>query len=668
MTPPVAPTSSRAAAGTSASPLRGRRGRWPWLLAGLLLLAALFVFTLPPRPRSTHPGPATPPAAPATARGAYHIHTTRSDGSGTVDEVAAAAARAGLQFIIVTDHGDGTRPPLAPAYRSGVLVIDAVEISTEGGHYAALGLSAPAPYRVAGEPRDVVEDVRRLGGFGIAAHPTSRKPELRWTGWETPFDGVEWLNVDTEWRDESRLALLLALARYPFRSEETLASLFSHERDVLDRWDALAPRRRVVGMAAVDAHARIGVAERRESSYMGLATLRVPSYESLFRTFSLHVELPRRLTGDAREDAQAVLAAVREGHLYTVVDALATPGAVRFEASVGDTRARMGDFLAPNGLPISWRVSADAPERESFGASSGNGSGAGSVGGGVGGGGGGASRGATMRLLCDGKVVAEAPASTLLKYEQPANAALPGACRVEIGWDLEGRRALWLVTNPIYLRPGDPPLPAPGTSIFPAPRESWPLAVGSSADWRVEHDSGSDGRVTIETIDASASAAGAGTGAHGAATHGAAAEAVTPGAASADVVRFDFHLRDGSRSAQYAAAVTARVEHLAQSARLRFRASAARPMRLSVQLRDPGDETGTRASLRWRRSIYLDETPREYAIAWEDMSPIAGEPAGASPAHPPLDQIHALLFVIDTLNTAPGAAGWVRLEQLRVER
>ena len=44
---------------------------------------------------------------------------------GSVDEVAAAAAAAGLQFVVFTDHGDATRPPDPPAYRHGVLTIDA---------------------------------------------------------------------------------------------------------------------------------------------------------------------------------------------------------------------------------------------------------------------------------------------------------------------------------------------------------------------------------------------------------------------------------------------------------------------------------------------------------------------------------------------------------------
>ena len=95
-----------------------------------------------------------------------------------MEVVPAAAARVGLKFIVFTDHGDATRRPDAPAYRSGVLCLDGVEISTTGGHYIALDMPA-SPFPLGGEPRDVVEDVQRLGGFGIVAHPDSPKTELR---------------------------------------------------------------------------------------------------------------------------------------------------------------------------------------------------------------------------------------------------------------------------------------------------------------------------------------------------------------------------------------------------------------------------------------------------------------------------------------------------------
>src|SRR5512133_1796541 len=125
------------------------------LTAALCAAVVLFVLaTLPPSARRLQPG-AQNPSQPVVA-GVFHVHTRRSDGTGTVDEVAAAASRVGLQFVVFTDHGDGTRAPEAPSYRSGVLCIDGVEIGTSGGHYAAMGMR-PSPYPLGGEPRDVVE-------------------------------------------------------------------------------------------------------------------------------------------------------------------------------------------------------------------------------------------------------------------------------------------------------------------------------------------------------------------------------------------------------------------------------------------------------------------------------------------------------------------------------
>ena len=79
------------------------------LFAFLFVLAVLAAVTpqLPP-PSAATPAPHWPTNG-MTVRGAYHVHSTVSDGTGSIDEIAAAAARAGLQFVILTDHGDGTR-------------------------------------------------------------------------------------------------------------------------------------------------------------------------------------------------------------------------------------------------------------------------------------------------------------------------------------------------------------------------------------------------------------------------------------------------------------------------------------------------------------------------------------------------------------------------------
>ena len=153
------------------------------LMAAAALVAAVVVFllfTLPPAPATVDDAGWASAEGVTVVDGAYHIHTNRSDGGGTIDDVAAAAAAAGRAFVIVTDHGDATRAPEPPAYRSGVLCLDDVEISTRDGHYVALDMPQ-APYPLAGDGRDVAEDVRRLGGFGVAAHPTSAKAALAWT-------------------------------------------------------------------------------------------------------------------------------------------------------------------------------------------------------------------------------------------------------------------------------------------------------------------------------------------------------------------------------------------------------------------------------------------------------------------------------------------------------
>ena len=148
-------------------------------------VVVLVVISLPPARLTLEPS-----FDDGTIPGILHVHTNRSDGRSAPDEVAAAAARAGLKFVVFTDHGDATRLPDPPAYRSGVLCLDAVEISTEGGHYLALDMP-PAPYPLGGDARGVVEDVKRLGGFGVVAHPNSPKPDLSWDDWEAPFDAID---------------------------------------------------------------------------------------------------------------------------------------------------------------------------------------------------------------------------------------------------------------------------------------------------------------------------------------------------------------------------------------------------------------------------------------------------------------------------------------------
>jgi len=429
------------------------------VLKPLLLLCAAaagagWYAALPPRAAPLPPAPA---GLTQPVRGAIHVHSNRSDGTGDLDAIAAAAAEAGLQFIVFTDHGDATRKPDAFRYRSGVLCIDAVEISTEHGHLVVLGLPQ-SPYPLGGEARDVLEDAARLGGFVIAAHPESAKPELQWTSWDSTLAGLEWLNADSEWRDETGWTLTRAMLSYPGRPTESLASLLDRPVSALDRWDALTRTRRIVGIAGSDAHARIGFRSLGEPYDAG-SSLHIPSYQQVFRLFSN--ALPgTALTGDAAVDGLAVIAAIRAGHVYSTVDALGGPAAMSFTATSGTATAAGGDVLPLSG-PIALRIELQAPAD------------------------------AQVAVIKDGSVL-ETRTGALVELTEPA---APGVYRVEVTLPAApGDPAIpWIVSNPIYAGrdPAEPPpAPRPRATSFAELYKD-----GPAAGWVVETSPASVARI-----------------------------------------------------------------------------------------------------------------------------------------------------------------------------
>lgn len=554
-------------------------------LATAALCAAVLLFvaaTLPPR-AARLAVPATPPARPTVA-GVFHVHTTRSDGTGTVEAVAAAASRAGLRFVVFTDHGDATTPAALPTYHSGVLCIDGVEISTSSGHYAAIGMR-PSPYPLAGESRDVVEDVTRLGGFGVAAHPDSPKAALRWRDWAAPIEALEWLNGDSAWRDEPRARLARVLLSYPFRGPEALASMLSRPEAALAHWDALTKQRRVVALAGADAHARMGW-QGGGDPYRGGASIEAPSYETVFRAFGIHVQLDRPLTGRAATDAMTIRSALAGGHLYSVIDALAAPAVFDFTARSGQFSARSGDELGLGG-PVDLEAQVNAPA-------------------------------ATLVLLENGHPVAES--ASPLHYRAAERTAV---FRVEVRLPAAPGDVPvpWIVSNPIYvggfLAPRIERTRVPARVTAPVPADA--------ASWTIEREARSPAGVTIE---------------------------------SATTVTMAYALAPGEHGNQFAA-LAHHMTGLEAYDRLSFRVSADKPMRLSVQCR----AVSGRSQSRWQRSVYVDQVPREVSVFLDDMRPIGD---GWS-WQPQLAKVGTLLMVVDTVNTKPGTAGWVKLENVRFE-
>jgi hypothetical protein len=442
---------------------------------------AVFVFfTIQPRRI------ALAPSNDGTVAGVMHVHTNRSDGLSGPDEIAAAAARAGLGFVVFTDHGDATRRPDPPQYRAGVLCLDGVEISTTGGHYVVLDMPV-APYPLGGEARDVVDDVRRLGGFGIAAHPDSPKSELRW-------------------RD----------------CAETIGGLLNDSTTTATRWAALTERRRVVTVVGADAHARLDLrnADPGDSRF----ALPLPGYESSFRTLSIHVRPDRPLTGSAADDAALIVAAIRAGHLYSAIDATATPPSFEFTATNASGTATQGDELRARGQ-VKLRVRTNAPA--SF----------------------------TTTVWNGGEVVSGDRHEPEFTVETPEG---PGTFWVEIRKPADSRertqRPPWVRSNAIYVRGPEPPARPPARSPT---TKSTTLFDGTLGAWRVEQDSTSVG--AVETV--------AGLGGR--------------------ELGFRYGLSDQITPAPFVALAVDTPNGVGANTRLAFTIRAERQMRLSVQLRVP---------------------------------------------------------------------------------
>lgn len=70
--------------------------------------------------------------------GAIHIHTKLSDGTGDINSISKAAKKAGLHWIVITDHNNFD---IEEGFYNGVCVIKGEEISPcTSNHYIALGI------------------------------------------------------------------------------------------------------------------------------------------------------------------------------------------------------------------------------------------------------------------------------------------------------------------------------------------------------------------------------------------------------------------------------------------------------------------------------------------------------------------------------------------------
>jgi hypothetical protein len=334
-----------------------------------------------------------------------HVHSTHSDGTGTVPEIAAAARRNAVDVVLLTDHDTlAAKHAGEERWHDGVLVLVGEEITPpDRDHFLAFGIEKEIRRRQAAA--DICASVASAGGFGFAAHPFSRGSERF-----RRARGMPWTDIDCEglegvelWSFVTDTAERLGSIPDMLRFIAMPGRMLDHppERNLAE-WDRLCRRRRVVGIAGIDAH-QIGI------RVAGQVPLRLMSYARSFRHLRTHVLCDEPPSGELEHDRDQVYAALRMGHCYMSVDSLGSPRGFSFEAD----GAGMGDEAPYAGQTL--RASTPRP--------------------------------AVLRLLRDGEEVAAAHAAQL-----EHRAAERGVYRIEARLAAHGRERTWILSNPVYLR------------------------------------------------------------------------------------------------------------------------------------------------------------------------------------------------------------------------
>ncbi|MGD2176659.1 MAG: CehA/McbA family metallohydrolase [Anaerolineae bacterium] len=344
--------------------------------------------------------------------GNLHVHTSYSDGTALHAEVGRAAAEAGLDFVIVTDHNVWVEG--VEGYYDDVLLLAGEEIHDvrcrpQANHLLVFNAGAElAP--LASDTQALIDEVNRQGGCGYLAHPFERSSKIYseldaivWTEWDVNgYAGIELWNYMSEFK-----ALLRNKLWAIFYAHFPSIGIRGPFRATLRRWDELlANGERVSVIGASDAHG--------ETYSLGPFSREVLPYTYLFRCVNTHVLTDLPFNGDVARDKALICDALKAGRTWVGYDLPGSTAGFRFRASSVANRALIGEELVRTGATV---FEVQAP------------------------------RAADIRLIRNGEVVARSGRRTL-RY----TTAQPGAYRVEVFRRYRLARRGWIFSSPIYVK------------------------------------------------------------------------------------------------------------------------------------------------------------------------------------------------------------------------
>lgn len=312
----------------------------PLLLAGC---AALTTMRVPPGPHATQRPLPVAGTDLFDWKGVVHCHGRLShDSKGTLEEIAAAARLARLDFLVMTDHqtdasiAEGTRGMVGDT-----LFVVGAEVRAPQG--ALLCFPLTRPLRRWQHVGLLVKEAAEQGALSFVCHG-----ELWKSSWDVPgLAGAEIVNLHAGALYRSFTGTLVAALFLPVRT--LCERIVVRDPGVFAEWDrALARRHPCTPIGGNDAHANVQT--------LGPLGGTIGDYPEILQTLSTHV-LAERL------DEASLVAAFAAGRTYVSCDVFGDGAGFDFRAvSAAGSVHLGGDTLAADpGLRL--EVTAPGPGR-----------------------------------------------------------------------------------------------------------------------------------------------------------------------------------------------------------------------------------------------------------------------------------------------------------------
>jgi hypothetical protein len=180
-----------------------------------------------------------PEVSDAYRWGAWHVHSTFSDGLLSLPEIAEEARKARVDFVLLTDHGRPNRQTSTlDETVGGVRFIGGSESGIPEGHINFFGAKEIPLFNLPPFPPDAFDDIREWGGFGVLTYPED--PRDPWRYWESDLnpDGIEIINITSYFRRASVWGMLGTAIFAPF-SDYLFLKDITPPVIGLKRWDEL---------------------------------------------------------------------------------------------------------------------------------------------------------------------------------------------------------------------------------------------------------------------------------------------------------------------------------------------------------------------------------------------------------------------------------------------